>query len=137
MKKKLRLLHSGQPQAISPKSQVFMNSDSNMNGRPKRAALPLARLRDTENTATPELQSHQQAQTAVQEQLNLPAPPALPAPQTNPDNVDYGSPPPVSLGSGSHKCKHTGIDLNLSDQNNEDREQPNRPSRPAEGEITI
>ena len=137
MKKKLRLLHSGQPQAISPKSQVFMNSDSGTNGRPKRAVLPSARLRDTENAATPELRSHQQAQTAVQEQLNLPAPPALPAPQTNPDDIDHGSPPPVSLGSGSRKRKHTGIDLDLSDQDNEDGEQPNRPSRPAKGEITI
>ncbi|KAF8128255.1 hypothetical protein EV363DRAFT_1170989 [Boletus edulis] len=81
-------------------------------------------LRDTENAATPELRSHQQ--TAAQEQPNSPASESA-EPRTDPEDVDHDSPPPVSLGSGSCKRKHTSTDphqLDLSDQDNKDKEQP-------------
>ncbi|KAF8422827.1 hypothetical protein L210DRAFT_3509856 [Boletus edulis BED1] len=90
-------------------------------------------LRDTENAATPELRSHQQ--TAAQEQPNPPASESA-EPRTDPEDVDHDSPPPVSLGSGSCQRKHTSTDphqLDLSDQDNEDKEQPSTLSQLVNG----
>ncbi|KAG6370940.1 hypothetical protein JVT61DRAFT_10814 [Boletus reticuloceps] len=75
-----------------------MNGDNGTDAHPKRATLLSARLRDTENAATPELRSHQQVQ--IFESPNT----VDISPQSDPEDDDHGSPPSVPCAT-SHKRK--------------------------------
>lgn len=87
-----------------------MNSDNGTGGsaHPKRVTLPSARLRDTENTATPELRSHQQAQVPTS---SVPSSSQCNS-QGNSEyvNSDQGSPLPALPGPTLQKRKHGGIE---------------------------